>query len=293
MKQGRFLDAVSELRKHATLTLLEQGFDVSDIALVLGCTFAEVISLRDTRAKPVVVDPRIKTMADLYRNGETLEQIGSKFGLTRERVRQILRRAGVEKSEGGRSVSTERKREQAAKKRDDACMRKYGCTHEQYQILMGIQRNAESRDRGPIGAYARQKNSAAQRGIPFTLTLWQWWTIWQESGHWEQRGRGRGMYCMARIGDSGAYEVGNVRIVTNEENIAESYEVTPIDKRFCRVRDELGLLPFQRKIFDIAITGKVSPKAIANDLGLSPGTVATSLVDIRRIRPEIKSTRHV
>lgn len=40
-------------------------------------------------------DCREKVMARRYRAGETLQQIGDRFGITRERVRQILRAHGV------------------------------------------------------------------------------------------------------------------------------------------------------------------------------------------------------
>lgn len=43
-----------------------------------------------------VADDRTAEMARLYRSGETLQQIGDKYGLTRERVRQIFRSDGIE-----------------------------------------------------------------------------------------------------------------------------------------------------------------------------------------------------
>jgi hypothetical protein len=66
-----------------------------------------------------------------------------------------------------------------------------------------------------------QKWNAERRGITFLYTLEEWWREWDESGHWHQRGKGRNKYCMSRPRDQGPYAVGNVRIVTNEENRAE------------------------------------------------------------------------
>lgn len=66
-----------------------------------------------------------------------------------------------------------------------------------------------------------QRVSARWRGIEFKLSFDEWWEIWQKSGHWQERGRGVDKYCMARIGDKGAYEVGNVKIVTGSRNSSE------------------------------------------------------------------------
>jgi len=67
-----------------------------------------------------------------------------------------------------------------------------------------------------------QRQAARQRGIAWDMTLEEWWAIWSASGQWGQRGRGAGCYVMARKGDVGPYAVGNVRIITHAENVAEA-----------------------------------------------------------------------
>lgn len=69
--------------------------------------------------------------------------------------------------------------------------------------------------------YIEHLCNARQRGIPFLLTFEQWAEIWRLSGKWDQRGARKGQYVMARPGDRGAYEVGNVVICRAEENRAE------------------------------------------------------------------------
>lgn len=69
--------------------------------------------------------------------------------------------------------------------------------------------------------YTQQKSNANQRGVLFLLTLDQWKQIWLDSGKWEQRGRGAEKYCMCRIGDAGAYEVGNVFIERGKKNVSD------------------------------------------------------------------------
>lgn len=72
--------------------------------------------------------------------------------------------------------------------------------------------------RTPLNRYLEHKVHAERRGIEFRLTLAQWWTIWEESGRWDQRGNKRGQFGMARSLDRGPYAVGNVEIQTVEEN---------------------------------------------------------------------------
>jgi len=64
-----------------------------------------------------------------------------------------------------------------------------------------------------------QKNNALTRGIPFLLSFEQWLDIWTESGKLSQRGRGAEKFCMCRHEDIGPYEVGNVFIGINRENV--------------------------------------------------------------------------
>jgi hypothetical protein len=70
--------------------------------------------------------------------------------------------------------------------------------------------------------FSIQRSGAARRGVGWKLTFDEWWKIWQDSGHWEGRGRGSRKYCMCRIGDAGPYAVGNVFIGTNAENVADA-----------------------------------------------------------------------
>lgn len=77
----------------------------------------------------------------------------------------------------------------------------------------------------PEKRYLRHKANAKYRGLGFLLTFDQWWKIWEDSGHWDERGYNEGQYCMCRTADQGAYEAGNVRIDTIENNKAESLEL--------------------------------------------------------------------
>jgi len=75
--------------------------------------------------------------------------------------------------------------------------------------------------RTPVGKYNAHKQDAKRRGIPFLLTFEEWNGLWQASGKWAERGCRKDQYVMARFGDQGAYEIGNVRICPVRENMAE------------------------------------------------------------------------
>ena len=70
-------------------------------------------------------------------------------------------------------------------------------------------------------AFDSQRKSSRERNIDFLLTYEEWLQIWIDSGHLHERGRFRGQYVMARFGDKGPYAIGNVKIVTAEENVSE------------------------------------------------------------------------
>lgn len=69
--------------------------------------------------------------------------------------------------------------------------------------------------------YIEHRENSMRRGIPFLLTFEQWWKIWQDSGHWHERGCHADEYVMARHNDVGSYSVDNVKIITWTQNIQE------------------------------------------------------------------------
>lgn len=157
---------------------------------------------------------RVSEMARMYRDGMTLREIGERFEVTRERVRQILARVGITSREGGVAVKADRRRRQHEIRRKRACIEKHGLTPAEYQALV---------QNGATRAYCRQRNNAERRGIGWEFNLATWWQVWQASGKWEQRGKGNG-YVMARFNDRGPYAPGNVEIIHSVENILQYYE---------------------------------------------------------------------
>lgn len=166
------------------------------------------------RPRRVAPDERGEDMRALYLDGITLREIGEKYAITRERVRQILHKDfGIRAPDGGKSASCRKARQAFNKKRDARCMKHWGCSYRNYKRIL-------KHPGQPTYAFSAQRKNAQQREIGWELSLWDWWKIWETSGHWDDRGRGRG-YGMCRHNDVGPYAVDNVYIATGTENIQD------------------------------------------------------------------------
>ena len=96
-------------------------------------------------------------------------------------------------------------------------------------------------ERTPQTAFYRIRYTAGRRGIPYNLSFEQWVWIWQRAlgqNWWEYLGKRRGQYCMARFGDRGTYEIGNVQIILGTENVSEAKTGR---YNFCHLNGILGL----------------------------------------------------
>lgn len=161
---------------------------------------------------------RAAGMISAYRAGKTLHEVGAEFGITRERVRQILRAYGFSGKDGGAAIRAKARQSEMAVKRDAKTMRTLGMTYAEYQAHIaefGTERGS------PLNRFRMQKHSAKDRGIEWAMTFKEWWTLWSGSGKWAERGRSG--YVMARNGDVGPYAIGNVYICTSSENILDYY----------------------------------------------------------------------
>ena len=160
----------------------------------------------------------------------TLLFIGSKFGITRERVRQILVKAGVTHSEGmlyktrtGRIISETAKKETARQERlEKSCYRYLDCSIGAYTDITGKLWTTWHSTSRLAKAYWDQKHNANIRGIAWGLTFPLWYEIWRASGKLESRGRGQNKYVMGRYGDTGGYTPENVLIISSIENNSDT-----------------------------------------------------------------------
>lgn len=175
--------------------------------------------------RTVELTDRTKQMLELRRLGLTLDQIGKGYGVTRERVRQLVG-PWLPKNEGGRTRQVARHKEAVVKvairRRDQRIKRLWGISAQQFDALCERYGPA-SGYKSPFMRYRSQKrNMGKNYGAEWKLTFPQWWAAWEESGKFNQCGRGNG-YALTRIDQSGAFEVGNIVIRTCAENAAQKF----------------------------------------------------------------------
>lgn len=174
-------------------------------------------------------------MCNLIREGKTLQEVGDLYGVTRERVRQLIKRHGLTGADGifVRAASRLRYADHTPT-RELSIRAKWGISREEYEAIKTVYGTSSDRS-SPLRKYIEQRKNARVRGIQWGMTFADWWRIWQESGHWSERGRGQG-YCMARWGDSGPYSPENVYICTIGQNFSDSYIVKPYHVRFANTK---------------------------------------------------------
>lgn len=238
IRKAGLLEKASERRLARLREYADCGFTAREAAELEGVTAASIYNMcsrngiqlaRGKKGRPkgevgVQDVPRADAMCAMFMAGRTLQEIGDLFSVTRERVRQILKKhGGITGCDGGQAKQAQDARAARKAKREAECQEKFGCSLKQIAAIrkMGRQHmaNGGSWYTTPMGAFVNQKNNSRMRGIDWGLKFWEWWTIWQDSGKWSERGRGSEAYVMCRFGDTGGYTVGNAYIATNLHNI--------------------------------------------------------------------------
>lgn len=154
---------------------------------------------------------RNEYLADQYRKGRTLEELGREVGITRERVRQIITQLGASRHAGGASKRSEDRKKKIKSERDQRYLQKYGLTRQEY---------VEARDAGYQKAWADQKRNAQRRRIGWHLTLKGFIEVWE--GKFHLRGKRRDALVMTRIDLDQPFTKDNVKIVTLAESARQN-----------------------------------------------------------------------
>lgn len=160
---------------------------------------------------------RADEMASMYRSGMTLQEIGVRYQLTRERVRQILKLAGLNHTDGGAHIRAVTNGCHVRKKQaqDANSIRRFGLSKTEMDAIRRRYGSGSSKT-SPIHIFVSQRrNMVIHHKIPWELTFAEWWKIWQASGKWKERigSRRRFTYTLARINGIGAFTADNVHII--------------------------------------------------------------------------------
>lgn len=190
-----------------------------------------VLPLRHRGPKPsAIISDRNREIAEKFLSSSyTLSDLGAEYGMTRERVRQILYKQNISSDEGGRMKNrlahamSEGAAQEAARneRKIKSCHSYMMCDPGAYSEITGKDWISEARAAPIAKAYFNQRKSAKGRKIEWNLTFPQWYDIWRSSGKLDERGRGQGKYVMARKFDLGGYVAGNIYICLATENNSE------------------------------------------------------------------------
>jgi hypothetical protein len=182
---------------------------------------------------------------EYWKEGRTLQEVGNKYGCTRERIRQILNRSfgltgmdNIEKTKNSILAIYLKKKDLAIENRYSREMfiyKVFGC-HE--EIVAHINKGKfHQKEGGVANDYYWQRHHSSCRGIKWEISLPEWWQIWKESGKYPVRGKHLGEYVMSRYGDHGPYHKDNVHICLAVDNIKEYYQLTPKEEVSRRIQD--------------------------------------------------------
>lgn len=169
-------------------------------------------------------EARNVSMVSMYRQGMTLQEIGDRYGLTRERVRQIVSREGITSKEGGKTVQVkekkmiqsvidgeERKKRQAVKnvKHAQWVVEHLGDTIETIEAA-GLPHTRESL---VCKSYVAIRMAHFYQNQKTYLRYLDWVKIWEDSGHFSRiSGPNRG-WCLVRQDNHQPWSPENAKII--------------------------------------------------------------------------------
>jgi hypothetical protein len=152
-----------------------------------------------------------------FKSGYTMGQLAVQHRISRQRVHQLLVRAGVTANDGGRAKCRALRIKTKASQREGSIKRRWGITVEHWRHLRAMHRNFWAT---PLGVYIRKRNNVRPTKRKWRLPFVEFLRIWEESGLWDQRGRGGALYGMHLIDPKGHWTPDNVCIKRVKDSMA-------------------------------------------------------------------------
>lgn len=153
-----------------------------------------------------------KDICSAFVAGKTTTELSVMYEMTTGGIHRILKKNGLSRADGGKSkVVAERKAKASATA--SPLQDRHGCSDEQWDQLRAMD---EDYKKTPLAAFNTFKNNFQNlyKDIPFSMTLWEWWTLWDESGRWAQHTRNpEGLWVMAQKDKSLPLTKDNARVI--------------------------------------------------------------------------------
>lgn len=147
-----------------------------------------------------------------FKAGKTTTALAKELDVTYQAIHRILKKNNLSRASGGKSKTVADRREKEANAPSPISDR-HGCSTEQWDMLRAMD---EDYKKTPLAVFNTWKNNFQNINpeVEFSLTLWEWWLLWEESGRWAQRARNpEGMWVMAQIDKSLPLNKDNARII--------------------------------------------------------------------------------
>jgi hypothetical protein len=158
------------------------------------------------------VSNHLQEIKKLFAAGMTLQAIGTKYRVSRERIRQILFKVGVYGKHGGHFKRSQDAAKLAQFKYWNDELPRLGCNRTELLKITGSLRI--SVQGSPVNRFIAKRKWAMARGEAWELTFPQWRAVWAASGHWCASPRRQNKWIMVRHNKQVPWSQGNVRIET-------------------------------------------------------------------------------
>lgn len=165
-------------------------------------------------------------VSTLYLSGFSSTEIAKKFGCSGQNIRQMLKRMGLGSSVGGPWVKAKERAKERAAEVEARRLARWGLTKNE---LEQIAPNGTAHPDSPMRVFWYKKRNADRFGVSWELSFAEWWKIWQDSGRWNERGRGK--YVMGRLKNDGPFSVENTVIMSQSEASKRSFILKPAKYR--------------------------------------------------------------
>lgn len=178
---------------------------------------------------PESTKKRNSLIARRFKAGWTMGELSTEFGISRQRVKQLLDKRGVKAENGGRAVLRALNIKTKVASRERNVKRRWGITLEHWKHLRAMDQDFW---KTPLGVYIRKRANVQRTSKrKWRLTFVDFLHLWEDSGKWDQRGRGDEFYGMSLIDPTKDWTRDNVVVKRLQDSVAIGIKVSLANRR--------------------------------------------------------------